>query len=186
MIGNGNPRKKPDYYVAWSLVGCRVKLINPLIIKGIDRDNAESQKDTFYQQDRRTHNIRVMSAFDLYCLCICFNMSRLLRIESLDTWYHVMNRGRRSEEIIFTDTDGEEFLNVLREADVIVPEDNQREVDEEPGLLPDSKLPFVQIVLNIFRGFAMIGTLPVMNTPSSICCQMLDIFIAQHLDDGRG
>jgi len=38
-------------------------------------------------------------------------MSRPLRIEYPDAWYHVMNRGRRSEEIYFTDSDREEFLN---------------------------------------------------------------------------
>ncbi len=43
-------------------------------------------------------------------------MSRPLRIEYPDAWYHVMNRGRRSEEIFFSDTDREEFLTVLREA----------------------------------------------------------------------
>lgn len=44
-------------------------------------------------------------------------MSRPLRIEYPDAWYHVMNRGRGGEEIFFTDTDREEFLNVLQEAD---------------------------------------------------------------------
>ena len=43
-------------------------------------------------------------------------MSRPLRLEYPGAWYHVMNRGRRSEKIFFTDTDRETFLNVLREA----------------------------------------------------------------------
>ncbi len=43
-------------------------------------------------------------------------MSRPLRIEYLDAWYHVMNRGRRSEEIFFTDADREAFVKVLQEA----------------------------------------------------------------------
>lgn len=43
-------------------------------------------------------------------------MSRPLRIEYPDAWYHVMNRGRRSEEIFFTDADRQEFLKVLQES----------------------------------------------------------------------
>jgi len=43
-------------------------------------------------------------------------MSRPLRIEYPDAWYHVMNRGRRSEKIFFTDTDREAFIKVLQEA----------------------------------------------------------------------
>lgn len=43
-------------------------------------------------------------------------MSRPLRLEYPGAWYHVMNRGRRSEKIFFTDTDRETFLNVLQEA----------------------------------------------------------------------
>ncbi len=43
-------------------------------------------------------------------------MSRPLRIEYPNAWYHVMNRGRRSEEIFFTDADRKAFLKVLQEA----------------------------------------------------------------------
>jgi REP-associated tyrosine transposase len=43
-------------------------------------------------------------------------MSRPLRIEYPGAWHHVMNWGRRSEEIFFTDNDREEFLTVLQEA----------------------------------------------------------------------
>ncbi|WP_228723246.1 REP-associated tyrosine transposase [Desulfosediminicola flagellatus] len=43
-------------------------------------------------------------------------MSRPLRIEYPDAWYHVMNRCRRGEQIFFTDGDREEFLKVLQEA----------------------------------------------------------------------
>ncbi len=43
-------------------------------------------------------------------------MSRPLRIEYPGAWYHVMNRGRRGEEIFFTDQDRNEFLNVVCEA----------------------------------------------------------------------
>jgi len=43
-------------------------------------------------------------------------MSRPLRIEYPGAWYHVMNRGRRGEEIFFTDADRREFILVLREA----------------------------------------------------------------------
>ena len=53
----------------------------------------------------------------VYCVLRVSTMSRPLRIEYPDAWYHVMNRGRGGEEIFFTDTDREEFLNVLQEAD---------------------------------------------------------------------
>ncbi|MFW8602425.1 hypothetical protein ACOHYD_13210 [Desulfobacterota bacterium M19] len=43
-------------------------------------------------------------------------MSRPLRIEYPGAWHHVMNRGRRREEIFFTDADREGFINVLRES----------------------------------------------------------------------
>ena len=43
-------------------------------------------------------------------------MSRPLRIEYPGAWYHIMNRGRRSEEIFFTDRDRKKILNVLYEA----------------------------------------------------------------------
>lgn len=46
-------------------------------------------------------------------------MFRPFRIEYPDAWYHVINRGRRSEEIFFTGTDREDFLNVLYEAGVL-------------------------------------------------------------------
>lgn len=42
-------------------------------------------------------------------------MSRPLRIEYPGAWYHVMNRGRGSERVFFTDTDREAFIKVLRE-----------------------------------------------------------------------
>lgn len=43
-------------------------------------------------------------------------MSRPLRIEYPDAWYHVMNRGRRSETIYFDDRDYQLFLTILGEA----------------------------------------------------------------------
>ena len=43
-------------------------------------------------------------------------MSRPLRIEYPGAWYHVMNRGRRSEKIFFVDADRQAFINVLQEA----------------------------------------------------------------------
>ena len=43
-------------------------------------------------------------------------MSRPLRIEYPGSWYHVMNRGRRREDIFFSSTDYETFLQILREA----------------------------------------------------------------------
>jgi putative transposase len=42
-------------------------------------------------------------------------MSRPLRIEYPGAWYHVMNRGRRREEVFLSRTDYESFLEVLRE-----------------------------------------------------------------------
>ncbi|MBU2510373.1 transposase [bacterium] len=43
-------------------------------------------------------------------------MSRPLRIEYKDAWYHVMNRGRRQEEIFLDKEDYQSFLKVLKEA----------------------------------------------------------------------
>jgi len=43
-------------------------------------------------------------------------MSRPLRIEYPDAWYHVMNRGRRGEEIYLHDKDYRLFLKCLEEA----------------------------------------------------------------------
>ena len=43
-------------------------------------------------------------------------MSRPLRIEYPDAWYHVMNRGRRGEDILTCPKDYEMFLTLLREA----------------------------------------------------------------------
>ncbi len=45
-----------------------------------------------------------------------WNMSRPLRIEYPGAWYHVMNRGRWSEKVFFSDLDHEAFAKVLREA----------------------------------------------------------------------
>jgi putative transposase len=42
-------------------------------------------------------------------------MSRPLRIEYPGAWYHVMNRGRRAEDIFQTDADREAFIKVLHE-----------------------------------------------------------------------
>ena len=43
-------------------------------------------------------------------------MARPLRIEYPDAWYHVMNRGRRGEDIFSDQTDAEIFLRVLQES----------------------------------------------------------------------
>ncbi len=43
-------------------------------------------------------------------------MSRPLRIEYSDAWYHVMNRGRRGETIFIDDDDYKLFLKVMEEA----------------------------------------------------------------------
>ncbi|MFO7607352.1 MAG: transposase [Desulfurivibrionaceae bacterium] len=42
-------------------------------------------------------------------------MSRPLRIEYPGAWYHVMNRGRRSEAIFMNDADRQAFIKVLQE-----------------------------------------------------------------------
>ncbi len=69
--------------------------------------------DGFWSVDPTTG--RGHSAFDLNdVLCeIVKRLSRPLRIKFPDAWYHVMNRGRRSEEIFFSNADREEFLPVL-------------------------------------------------------------------------
>ena len=43
-------------------------------------------------------------------------IARPLRIEYPGAWYHVMNRGRRAEQIFEQDSDQELFLTLLREA----------------------------------------------------------------------
>jgi len=43
-------------------------------------------------------------------------MSRPLRIECSDAWYHVMNRGRRAEKIFLNKTDYTTFLELLMES----------------------------------------------------------------------
>ncbi len=43
-------------------------------------------------------------------------MSRPLRIEYPEAWYHIMNRGRRSEKIFLTRKDYETFIELLVEA----------------------------------------------------------------------
>ncbi len=42
-------------------------------------------------------------------------MSRPLRIQYPDAWYHVMNRGRRGEEIFTGKNDYSEFIELLKE-----------------------------------------------------------------------
>ena len=46
-------------------------------------------------------------------------MSRPLRLEYSGAWYHVMNRGRRNEDIFFTNQDYNEFIKVLKEASAL-------------------------------------------------------------------
>jgi len=43
-------------------------------------------------------------------------MSRPLRIEYPNAWYHVMNRGRRAEKIFLNKTDCTTFLELLIES----------------------------------------------------------------------
>ncbi len=43
-------------------------------------------------------------------------MTRPLRIEYIDAWYHVMNRGRRAEAIFTGKDDYTRFINLLKEA----------------------------------------------------------------------
>ena len=43
-------------------------------------------------------------------------MSRPLRIDYPDAWYHVMNRGRRGEKIFANKTDDTNFLELLMES----------------------------------------------------------------------
>lgn len=59
----------------------------------------------------------VKSAFDLsrFVCYIASTMSRPLRIEYPEAWYHIMNRGRRREKTFLTDSDYLAFLKVLRE-----------------------------------------------------------------------
>jgi hypothetical protein len=43
-------------------------------------------------------------------------MSRPLRIQYPDAWYHVMNRGRRAEAIFLGKKDYSTFIDLLKEA----------------------------------------------------------------------
>ena len=43
-------------------------------------------------------------------------MSRALRIQYPDAWYHVMNRGRRGEEIYLEKDDYVAFIDLLQES----------------------------------------------------------------------
>jgi hypothetical protein len=59
----------------------------------------------------------VKSTIDLCCQYnYAHSMSRPLRIEYPGAWYHVMNRGRRSEKIFLSSEDYEEFITVLQES----------------------------------------------------------------------
>jgi len=46
-------------------------------------------------------------------------MSRPLRIQYPDAWYHVMNRGRRGEKIFATKEDYWSFVDLLEELDEV-------------------------------------------------------------------
>jgi putative transposase len=48
-------------------------------------------------------------------LCNWNRMSRPLRIEYPDSWYHVKNRGRRGENVFADEKDYNEFLALLQE-----------------------------------------------------------------------
>ena len=59
----------------------------------------------------------VKSTFDIFWL-IGYEfviMSRPLRIEYPDAWYHVMNRGRRMEAIFSNEEDYKRFTELLKE-----------------------------------------------------------------------
>jgi len=43
-------------------------------------------------------------------------MSRPLRIQYIDAWYHVMNRGRRGEDVFIEEQDYQLFVKVLKES----------------------------------------------------------------------
>jgi len=54
-------------------------------------------------------------------------MSRPLRIQYPNAWYHVMSRGRRGEVVFLEEKDCLEFINLLKEACRI-----KEKVDNEP------------------------------------------------------
>jgi REP element-mobilizing transposase RayT len=43
-------------------------------------------------------------------------MSRQLRIDYPNTWHHVMNRGRRGQDLFVDKTDYQQFIDLLQEA----------------------------------------------------------------------
>ena len=47
-------------------------------------------------------------------------MSRPVRIQYPDAWYHVMNRGRRGEKIFATKEDDGSFFDLLEDLDVLI------------------------------------------------------------------
>ena len=60
-------------------------------------------------------------------------MSRPLRIQYPDAWYHVMNRGRRGDEIFCEDKDYVVFIDLLKE----ISDKTHEEVPEAKSLAPD-------------------------------------------------
>ncbi len=54
-----------------------------------------------------------MTQLDIFANLI--TMSRPLRIEFPGAWYHVMNRGRRGDEVFSATEDFQEFINILTE-----------------------------------------------------------------------
>ena len=61
--------------------------------------------------------IGVKSALDAQALFwYPFYMSRPLRIQYPNAWYHVMNRGRRGEAVFQSKDDNQQFIDILHEA----------------------------------------------------------------------
>lgn len=78
----------------------------------------ESVKQNESKKGRKGSSKGVMSAVGLlFLVCYKTRMSRPLRIEFPGAWYHVMNRGRRRENIFLGPQDYEIFIKLLQETD---------------------------------------------------------------------
>ena len=60
----------------------------------------------------------IKSTIDLYHQrCYVWIMSRQLRIDYSNAWYHVMNRARRRENLFVEKADCQQFIDLLQETE---------------------------------------------------------------------
>ncbi len=120
-------------------------------------------------------------------------MPRPLRIEYPDAWYHIMNRGRRSENIFSDEKDYILFTELLKETSemwniriasyclvpnhyhmlVQTPEANiSRSMRHLNGVYTQRYNRRIIVMVSFFEG----ATSPFSSTRTAICCRRFDIF----------